>query len=161
MFISFIFVGEMCVFVSRPMTIVSFPLKNSETPKRVVDLPLERHIPKQNNGNRRGFRRKKVTKTTLNNGKIVEDFACEAKFLHFFIIHHFSSFSRFFFFSFFQFFHCFRFFPFFHFFIFLHFLSFSFIFLHFLSFFLCWMLQQNLIFFWASISLRFLMTALM
>ena len=39
---SLILVGEMCVFVSRPMKIVTFPLKNSETPKRVVDFPMER-----------------------------------------------------------------------------------------------------------------------
>ena len=32
----------MCVFVSRPMKIVTFLLKNGETPKRVVDFPLER-----------------------------------------------------------------------------------------------------------------------
>ena len=31
----------MCVFVSRPMTIVTFPLKNGETPKLVVDFLLE------------------------------------------------------------------------------------------------------------------------
>ena len=36
------FVGKMCVFVSRPMKIVTFLLKNGETPKRVVDFPLER-----------------------------------------------------------------------------------------------------------------------
>ena len=39
---SLIFVGKMCVFVSRPMKIVTFLRKNGETPKRVVDFPLER-----------------------------------------------------------------------------------------------------------------------
>ena len=32
----------MCVFVSRPMKIVTFLTKNGETAKRVVDVPLER-----------------------------------------------------------------------------------------------------------------------
>ena len=39
---SFIFVGKMCVFVSRPMTIVTFLRKNDYLPKRVVYFPLER-----------------------------------------------------------------------------------------------------------------------
>ena len=41
-FFSFIFVGKMCVFVSRPMKIVTFLRKNVYPPKRVVDFPLER-----------------------------------------------------------------------------------------------------------------------
>ena len=50
----------MC-FVSRPMKIVTFLVKNGDHPKRVVDFLLEkRHIPKQNHGHRRGFRRKKL-----------------------------------------------------------------------------------------------------
>ena len=32
----------MCVFVSRPMKIVTFLRKNDYSPKRVVDFPLER-----------------------------------------------------------------------------------------------------------------------
>ena len=52
---SFIFVGKMCVFVSRPMKIVTFLRKNDYLTKRVVDFPRERDIPKQNHGNRRGF----------------------------------------------------------------------------------------------------------
>ena len=45
-----------CVFVSRPMKIVTFLLKNGDHPKRVVDFPRERDtFPKQNHGNRRGF----------------------------------------------------------------------------------------------------------
>ena len=38
---SLIFVGKMCVFVSRPMNIVTF-LKKGDLPKRVVDFPRER-----------------------------------------------------------------------------------------------------------------------
>ena len=41
-FFSLIFVGKMCVFVSRPLKIVTFLRKNGETPKRVVDFPRER-----------------------------------------------------------------------------------------------------------------------
>ena len=36
-----IFVGKMCVFVSRPMKISTFLRKNGETAKRVVDFPHE------------------------------------------------------------------------------------------------------------------------
>ena len=32
----------MCVFVSRPMKIATFPRKNDYLPKRVVDFPRER-----------------------------------------------------------------------------------------------------------------------
>ena len=41
-FFSLIFVGKMCVFVSRPMKIVTFHRKNDYTPKRVVDFHRER-----------------------------------------------------------------------------------------------------------------------
>ena len=41
-FFSSIFVGKMCIFVSRPMKIVTFLRKNGETAKRVVDFPRER-----------------------------------------------------------------------------------------------------------------------
>ena len=55
-FFPFIFVGKMCVFVSRPMKMVTFLRKNDYTPKRVVDFSSrKRHIPNQNHGNRRGF----------------------------------------------------------------------------------------------------------
>ena len=93
-----------------------------------------RHIPKQNHGNLRGFRRKKGYN---NNGKpldIVEDFASESNFFHFsffFIIFlHFFVFFSFFPFSLFSFFPFFSFFHFFHFFIFsfFHFFHFSFFF---------------------------------
>ena len=39
---SLIFVGKMCVFVSRPMTIVTFLREKRDPAKRVVDFPLER-----------------------------------------------------------------------------------------------------------------------
>ena len=41
-FFSLIFVSKMCVFVSRPMKIVTFLRKNGDPAKRVVDFPLER-----------------------------------------------------------------------------------------------------------------------
>ena len=41
-FFSFIFVGKMCVFVSRPMKIGTFLRENDYFPKRVVDFPWER-----------------------------------------------------------------------------------------------------------------------
>ena len=41
-FFSSIFVGKMCIFVSHPMKIVTFLLKNDYTPKRVVDFHRER-----------------------------------------------------------------------------------------------------------------------
>ena len=41
-FFSLIFVGKMCVFVSRPMKIVTFLRQNDYSPKRVVDFPRER-----------------------------------------------------------------------------------------------------------------------
>ena len=71
------------------MRIATFPWKNGDHPKRVVDFSSGKiHIPKQNHGNRRGFRRKKLQeRQTL---EIVEDFACEATFLHLcFFFHHF------------------------------------------------------------------------
>ena len=44
-YLTFFFVDfrrKMCVFVSRPMKIVTFLRKNGESPKRVVDFPRER-----------------------------------------------------------------------------------------------------------------------
>ena len=131
----------MCIFVSRPMKIATFLRKKRRDPITGCWFSLgKRHIPKQNHGNRLGFRRKKLQqqRQTL---EIVEDFACEAKFLHFsafFSIFHFSSsFFHVSFFSFFLFslFFIFPFFIFFHF----HFLSISFNFFHFLC--LCWVLK--------------------
>ena len=118
-FFSLIFVGKMCVFVSRPMNIVTFLRKNGYHPKRVVDFPRERDT----------FRNKIM--------EIVEDFASESIFsfslfliifLHFFVF-----FFFFFIFSFFHFFFFVKFFLYLHFLIFFLFL-FSFIFFHFLSF---------------------------
>ena len=71
----------MCIFVSRPMKIATFLRTNDFLPKRVVDFPRERDT----------FRNKIM--------EIVEDFACESKFLHFFF---FSSLSHFFVFRFFS-----------------------------------------------------------
>ena len=119
------------------MKIVIFLWKNAGSPKRVVDFPLARDtFRNKNHGNRRGFRRTK----SYNNGKpseIVEDFACESKFLHVsFFFHHFLHFFIFFNFSIFSFLQFFHFLSFFHFsmfflfsfFQFFHFLFFSFLF---------------------------------
>ena len=106
----------MCVFCFTYNEIVTFPWeKHGDSPKLVVDFPLERNtFRKKNRGHHQGFRRNKLQqqRQTL---KIVKDFACEAKFLHFslfIIFRHFSvfdsffqfflSFFLFFFFSFFQ-----------------------------------------------------------
>ena len=123
-FFSFIFVGKMCVFVSRPMKIVTFLRKNDYPSKRVVDFPRERDT----------FRNKIMEiledfdeKSYNNNGKpwkssrILRVNPIFFIFLSFF--HHFSPFFRFFFISF----------IFFIFSIFVHFLSFSFTFFHILS----------------------------
>ena len=85
-FFSLIFVGKMCVVVSRPMKIVTFPLKNRDHPKRVVDFPLERDTfrnkimeivedfdKKSYNNNGKPWKSsriltKKVTTTTVNPG---------------------------------------------------------------------------------------------
>ena len=133
-FFPLIFVGKMCLFVSRPMKIVTFPRKNGDPAKRVVDFPLERDT----------FRNKIM--------EIVEDLTCESKSLHFsFFFHRFSSFFSFFFFfkNFFSIFHFLSFSPFSVFFIFFNFLEFSLL------------GAQNLIFFRASLSLRFLFTVLL
>ena len=106
----------MCVFVSRPMKIVTFLLKNGEAPKRVVDFHRERD----------SFRNKIMEivedfdeKSYNNNDKPWKSSRILRVKPNCFIFHHVSSF----------------FFIFFHFsFIFLHFPSFSFIFYHFLSF---------------------------
>ena len=90
---------EICVFVSRPIKIVTLPLKKGGLPKRVVDfLRRKRPIPKNNHGNRQEFRRKRLQqqRQTL---EIVEDFVCEIFFekngdfaFVFFIFLHFSLF---------------------------------------------------------------------
>ena len=111
----------MCVFVSRPMRIVTFLRKNRETPKRVVDFPRERDT----------FRNKLMEivedfeeKSYNKNGKPRKSSRILRVKPNFFI-------CPFFFSSFFSIFSCF--FSFFHFFIFYIFLSFF----HFSHFFIC------------------------
>ena len=122
------FVGKMCVFVSRPMKILTFPWKNGDLPKLVVDFPWERDT----------FRNKIMEivedfdeKSYNNNGKPWKS----SRILR---VNQFVSFSFLFSSFFFIFLHFFRSFIFFHFlsfsFIFFHFLSCSFIFFHFHSF---------------------------
>ena len=64
----FIFVGKMCVFVSRPMKIVTFLWKNGYSPKRVVDFPLERDTFRNKIMEIVQILTKKVTTTTVNPG---------------------------------------------------------------------------------------------
>ena len=102
---SFFFFGKMCVFVSRPMKIVTFLRKNDYSPKRVVDFPWERDT----------FRNKIVEivedfqgKRYNNNGKPWKSsrilrvnpffpffFLFFIIFLHFFVFFHFFIFSFF------------------------------------------------------------------
>ena len=125
-FFSFIFVGKMCVFVFRPMKIVTFLRKNDYTPKRVVDFPRERDT----------FRNKSMEivedfdkKSYNNNGKLWKSSRILRVnpiffiFLSFFIISllFFSFFFMFLIFSFFFIFHFFIFFEFFLFFSIFHF----------------------------------------
>ena len=49
-------------FVSCPVEIVIFPLKNGEHPKWVVDFLRVKDTFRKNHGHRRGFRRKKYNK---------------------------------------------------------------------------------------------------
>ena len=64
-----IFVGKMCVFVSRPMKIVTFLRENGKTPKLVVDfLRGKDTFRKQNMEIVQDFIEKKVTTTTANPG---------------------------------------------------------------------------------------------
>ena len=87
-FFSLIFVGKMCVFVSRPMNIATFLRKNGETQKRVVDFPRERYTHSET----KSWKPSRILRVKPN-------------FFIFFIVHHFSSFFSFFhFFSFFNFF---------------------------------------------------------
>ena len=89
------FVGKLCVFVSRPMKIVTFPLKYGETPKRVVDFLRERDT----------FRTKNMEiveefdeKSYNNNGKPWKSsriLRLKPNFFIFLICHQFSSFFAF------------------------------------------------------------------
>ena len=108
----------MC-FVSRPMKIITFLRKNGDIPNELLIFCWKETHSETKSWKSSKILTNTVTTTTVSL-EIVEDFACESKFLHFsFFLHHFSSFFFFIFSSF----------PFFHFFIFLHFLSFSFIFI--------------------------------
>ena len=74
------------------MKIVTFLGKNGETSKRVVDFLCDRDTFRKNIWKIvEDFDEKKVTTTNGKLWKIVEGFTCEAKNLHFFIVHHFSS----------------------------------------------------------------------
>ena len=139
-----IFVGKKCVFVSRPMKIVTFLLKNGDHPKRVDDFPLERDTfrneimeivedfdEKSYNNNGKPWKSSRI----LSVNPFFHFLSFFIMFLHFLKFFHFfiCSFLIFFNFSFFIF-------SFFHLFIFIfhfsssfHFLSFSFIFFHFLT----------------------------
>ena len=158
-FFSYIFFCKMCVFVSRPMKIITFLRKNRESAKRVVDVPFKRDT----------FRNKimeivedfdeKITTITISPANRLSN---QISLFFSLCFHHFSLFFFFFsilfhFFSFFHFvsfFHIFMFFSFlfFQFFLFSQFLSFSlfflsfafsfsFIFFPFLSFSFCWVLK--------------------
>ena len=121
----------MCIFVSRPMKIVPFLLKNGYPPERVVDFPRERAT----------FRNKIMEivedcdeNSYNNNGKpwkssrilrVNPFFHLSLFFSSFFHLFHFFHFSHFFIYFIFSFLHFS--------FIFFHFLSCSFIFVHFLS----------------------------
>ena len=123
-------------FVSRPMKIVTFLRKNDYHPKNGLLI----FLLKETHSETKSWKSSTILtkKNYNNNGKPWKSsvILCVNPFFHF------SFFFSSFFFSFFRFF---------------HFLSFSFIFFHFLC--LCWVLK--IWFFWASISLRFLLTVLM
>ena len=64
-----IFVGEMCVFVSRPIEIVTFPLENGDLPKWVICFFLKKtHIPKKKVEIVVAFIEQQVTTTTEYRG---------------------------------------------------------------------------------------------
>ena len=181
---SSIFVGKMCVFVSRPMKIVTFLRKNDYTQNGLLIFLWKETHSETKSWTSSGILTKKVTTTTVNPGNR-RDFACESKFFHVsFFFHHFSPCFRlffifhFFFFSFFFhvfifffffhffifshlfifffFFHFFMFFSFFHFFSIFHFPSFSFMFLHFPSFSFIFLHFPSFSFIFPSFSLHFL-----
>ena len=182
-FVSLIFVGKMCVFVSRPMKFVTFLRRNGDHPKRVVDFPLERDTfrnkimeiadefdEKSSNNNGKPLKSSKILRVKPN-FFIFLDFSS-----FFFIFFRFFSFFHFFIFSFFSFFifllliiFIFPFFHFFHFSSFFIFLSFFFFFSSFFLHFLHYMLSffffyfsgcSKSDFFLASIASRFLVTFL-
>ena len=132
----------MCVFVSRPMKIVTF-LRKNVTPQNGLLIFLW----KETQSETKSWKSSKISTKKLQQQRftleIVEDFACEdisGLFFYFFsILHFFNNFSFFLFFISFIFFHFLS--------IFLHFLSCSFMFFHVLSFSLSLLGAQNLIFF--------------
>ena len=86
----------MCVFVSRPMKIATFPVKNGDHPKRVVDFLLEKTFRKQNHEIVEDFDEKSYN----NNGKSWKSSRILRvnPFFHVsFFFHHFLSFSIIFF----------------------------------------------------------------
>ena len=141
----------MCVFVSRPMKIATFLRKNDYPPKRVVHFLRERDTFRNKIMEIvEDFDEKKVTTTTVNL-EIVEDFACEAKFLHFsllIILLHFD-FSHFLIFSFVSLFSFFDIFLFLNFFI-------SFIFYFFMFFIFLFIFRIFFFFFSGLLEIRFL-----
>ena len=113
---SLIFVGKMCVFVSRPMKNVTFLRKNADPPKRVIHFP-----GKETHSETKSWKSSRIlTKQYNNNGKPWKSSRILRVNPNFFIFRSFLSFLSIFSFFFFH-----------HFFIFFYFLSFSF---HFLSF---------------------------
>ena len=157
------FVGKMCVFVSRQMKIATFLLENGDSVKRVDDFPRERDTfrnkimeivehfdEKRYNNNGKPWKSSRILRVNPNFFIFLElfifflYFSFLLHFFHFFIFFNFS-FSSFLNFSIFSFF-------FFFFIFFVLFPSFSFIFslfsLHFLSFSFSLLCAQNLIYFW-------------
>ena len=125
---------NVCFCFTSNEKIATFLRKYGDFPKWVVDFLRERGT----------FRNKRM--------EIVVDLACEAKFLHFFIVHHFSSF--------FSFFHVFNFSFLFSFCFFIFSVFFPFFFSFVFSFFLFLFFLSGAQFFLVSISLRLLFTVL-
>ena len=106
---SLIFVSKMCVFVSRPMKIVTFLRENRETPKQGVDFHRERDTfqnkimeivedfdEKNYNNNGKPWKSSRILRVKPNFFIFLSFFII---FLHFFRFLIFSSFSFFHFFS--------------------------------------------------------------
>ena len=116
-FVVVYFVGKMCVFVSRPMKIVTYlrKKKNGDHPKRVVDFPLERDTfrntimeivkkfnEKRYNNNGKPWKSSKILRVNPNFLIFLSFFIIflHFSFFSFFIFLHFFNFSFFFTFSF-------------------------------------------------------------
>ena len=76
---------------SHPMNIDTFPQKNADPPKQVVDFPRERDTFRNKSIEIVGDFDEKKLQQKRQNLEIVEDFACES---NFFIFHLFSFFQR-------------------------------------------------------------------